>query len=144
MAWLESVLVFGLKGTKPVPVSSSDFINFAKDCFARDDEIGYRNAIARAYYGAYHNVIPYLANGPTDSHQGLIDYLMTMAWKGNESFQKADLIALGYALQALKDQRVVCDYRLAETITRVQSSTAIKTAEKIISRCLEMQKNKAS
>lgn len=127
-----------------MPVNSIDIINFAKDCLSRKDEIGYRNAIARSYYGAYHNVLPCLTNGPKDSHQGLIDYLITDAWKGNEPYSKADLTGLGYALQALKDQRVVCDYRLDDTITEQQSETAIKTAEKLIKRCVLMSNSKAS
>ncbi|MCV5426854.1 hypothetical protein OFM81_28745, partial [Escherichia coli] len=85
-----------------------------------------------------------LTMGPKESHQGLIDYLVNDAWKGNEPFEKRDLIGLGYALQSLKDQRIVCDYRLNDTITPTQSSTAIKTAEKLIQRCANMTKSKAS
>lgn len=38
-----------------MPVTSTDFIELAKFCASRKDEIGYRNAVARAYYGAYHH-----------------------------------------------------------------------------------------
>ncbi|HCZ9310118.1 TPA: hypothetical protein O4G90_001808 [Citrobacter amalonaticus] len=127
-----------------MPVCSNDFIEFAKDCEKRNDEIGFRNAIARAYYGAYHHVLPCLTNGPKDSHQGLIDYLQTDAWKGNEPYAKSELIGLSYALKSLKDQRIICDYRLGDTITGTQSSTAIKTAEKLIQRCIDMTKSAAS
>lgn len=127
-----------------MPVSSNDFIEFAKDCEKRNDEIGFRNAIARSYYGAYHHVLPCLTNGPKDNHQGLIDYLVSDAWKDNEPYTKSELVGLGYALQSLKDQRIICDYRLADTITPTQSSTAIKTAEKLIKRCVDMTKAAAS
>lgn len=127
-----------------MPVNSADFIAFAKDCEKRKDEIGYRNAIARAYYGAYHHVLPCLTCGPKENHQGLINYLVNEAWKGNEPFAKSNLIGLGYALQSLKDQRTVCDYRLDRTITSTQSRTAIKTAEKLIKRCVDMTESKAS
>lgn len=127
-----------------MPVSSQDFIEFAKDCQNRNDEIGYRNAIARAYYGAYHHVLPCLSKGPTDNHQGLINYLVNEAWKGNEPFSKTDMIGLGYALQSLKDQRIVCDYRLGDTITATQSQTAIRTVEKLLQRCADMTKSEAS
>ena len=50
-----------------MPVTSNDFISFAKDCSSRKDEIGYRNAIARAYYGAYHHILPYMKHGPIPS-----------------------------------------------------------------------------
>ncbi|HCA0685133.1 TPA: hypothetical protein MNM99_003592 [Citrobacter freundii] len=127
-----------------MPVCSNDFIEFAKDCEKRNDEIGYRNAIARAYYGAYHHVLPCMTLGPKDNHQGLIDYLVNDAWKGNEPYSKSELVGLGYALQSLKDQRIICDYRLGDTITPTQSRTAIKTAEKLIQRCADMTKSEAS
>lgn len=88
---MENPSAYGLKGVwrnLRVPVNSSDFIAFAKDCEKRNDEIGYRNAVARAYYGAYHHVLPCLTMGPKESHQGLIDYLVNDAWKGNEPFEK--------------------------------------------------------
>ncbi|MFC3191104.1 hypothetical protein [Pseudocitrobacter faecalis] len=127
-----------------MPISSKDIIDFAKDCQTRNDEIGFRNAIARAYYAAYHHVLPCLTNGPRDSHQGLINYLVNEAWKGNEPFEKIDMVGLGYALQSLKDQRIVCDYRLNDTVTSTQSATAIKTVEKLLKRCADMTKSEAS
>ncbi|HBW6190077.1 TPA: hypothetical protein ME995_000253 [Klebsiella pneumoniae] len=130
---------------KQMPVTSNDFISFAKDCSSRKDEIGYRNAIARAYYGAYHHVLPYMKHGPKDNHQGLIDYLSTMAWKdGAEAYPKATLMALGYALQSLKDQRIICDYRLELTVEELEANVAVRTAEKLLQRCEEMAKSKAS
>ncbi|GKJ27964.1 hypothetical protein NUKP24_21030 [Klebsiella variicola] len=125
-------------------VNSLDILDFAKDCVGRKDEIGYRNAVARAYYSAYHHVIPCLNNGPKDSHQGLIDYLLTISWKGNEPFSKPDLIGIGYALQTLKAQRVISDYCLDDEVTESQSATAIKTVEKLMKRCADMTKSEAS
>ena len=125
-------------------VNSLDILGFAKDCVNRKDEIGYLNAVARAYYSAYHHVIPCLNNGPKDSHQGLIDYLLTTSWKGNEPFAKTDLVGLGYALQALKAQRVISDYSLNDEVTESHSSTAIKTVEKLMKRCADMTKSQAS
>ncbi|MBM6605532.1 hypothetical protein JTF19_05050 [Enterobacteriaceae bacterium RIT814] len=127
-----------------MPVTSADFLQFAKDCADRKDEIGYRNAIARAYYSAYHHVAPCLKNGPKDSHQGLVDYLITDAWKGNEAFAKQDLVGLGYMLRTLKDQRVISDYRLNDQVTEIQSKTAIKTVENLIEKCAQMTKSVAS
>lgn len=125
-------------------VNSADIIAFAKDCEKRKDEIGFRNAISRSYYGAYHHVLPCLTYGPKDSHQGLIDYLLTVSWKGNESYDKSHLIGLGHALQALKDKRIISDYDLGDTVTELDANTSIKTAEKLISRCHDMLKNQAS
>ncbi|HFS8089559.1 TPA: hypothetical protein ACH2JA_001909 [Enterobacter hormaechei] len=128
-----------------MPVTSSDFIDLAKFCASRKDEIGYRNAVARAYYGAYHHVLPYLKYGPKDNHQGLIDYLVSMAWRDDaEAYPKNTLIGLGNALQSLKDQRIISDYKLDATITERDSAVAIRTAEKLLVRCSEMSKSKAS
>ncbi|AGN84938.1 hypothetical protein [Enterobacter sp. R4-368] len=127
-----------------MPVSSSDFLEFAKDCVTRNDEIGYRNAVARAYYGAYHHILPFIKYGPKDNHQGLIDYLMTASWKGNEPYSKLELTGLGMALQALKDQRIISDYRLNATVTANDSKTSIKTAEKLIAKWVDISKPKAS
>lgn len=126
-----------------MPVTSNDFISFAKDCSSRKDEIGYRNAIARAYYGAYHHILPYMKHGPKDSHQGLIDYLSTMAWKdGAEIYPKLTLKALGFALQALKDQRIISDYRLEVTINELEANVAVRTAEKLLQNVKIWQKVK--
>ena len=38
-------------------VSGQDFIEFAKKCLQFNDEIGYRNAVGRSYYGVYHEII---------------------------------------------------------------------------------------
>ncbi|EMN5322027.1 MULTISPECIES: hypothetical protein [Enterobacter] len=128
-----------------MPVTSTDFIELAKFCASRKDEIGYRNAVARAYYGAYHHVLPHLKQGPKDNHQGLIDYLTTMAWRDDaEPYPKKTLIGLGIALQSLKDQRIISDYKLEATISELDSQVAIKTAEKLLNRCAEMVKTKAS
>lgn len=127
-----------------MPVNSSDFLEFAKACVNRNDEIGHRNAVARAYYSAYHHILPCMTHGPKDSHQGLIDYLMTDAWKGNEPYSKLELTGLGIALQALKDQRVISDYRLDATVTSVDSLTSIRMTEKLIEKWAKISKPKAS
>lgn len=118
----------------------TEFLDFAKDCLKRNDEIGDRNAIGRAYYAAYHAVCPILKSGPKDEHQGLINYLKLNSWRGNEVYEKNTLIGLGYALQTLKDSRIIADYRLNNTddVTHeiaksmvIQSESVMDTIEKI-------------
>lgn len=118
-----------------MPVSPVDFISFAKICVTGKDEISYRNAIARSYYAAYHTVCPLMLNGPKDSHQGLINYLHGDAQRGFESYAPNSLRALGHALQSLKDQRIACDYDLADDFDESDANTVIRTAEKLILRC---------
>jgi len=125
-----------------MPITSPEIIDFAKDCLSRQDEVGYRNAIARSYYGAYHLVKGMMVNGPKDNHQGLIDYLRGDACRGHESYNRKNLLALSYALQSMKDQRIISDYFLDETVDLVQAQTAIITAEKLVARCLDINSEK--
>lgn len=68
-----------------------------------------------------------------------------MAWRDDaEPYPKKTLIGLGIALQSLKDQRIISDYKLEATISELDSQVAIKTAEKLLNRCAEMVKTKAS
>ncbi|EKN4195067.1 TPA: hypothetical protein ACV98Q_000732 [Yersinia enterocolitica] len=127
-----------------MPVTSSDFLLFAKDCITRSDEIGYRNAIARAYYAAYHHVLPCMLHGPKDNHQGLIDYLKGDAWRtSSEKFEKRSLVALGMSLQSLKDQRIISDYSINSEIDKIGADSAIRTAEKLIEKCNQMTRTEA-
>lgn len=126
-------------------VSSQDFISFAKDCITRNDDIGFRNAVGRAYYGAYHHVNGLMTNGPRSSHQGLIDYLKKSSWReNNEAYDKKYLVALSYALQSLKDQRVIADYELSANFVEMDANISVVTAEKLIEKCTDMLREKAS
>lgn len=127
-----------------MPVNSHDFLTFAKDCHKRKDEIGYRNAIARSYYSAYHHVLPCMVNGPKDSHQGLIDYLQGDASRGSETYEAKYLKGISYILGQLKAQRIIADYRLDQSISPQQSEVAILTTEKLFAKCAEMTKSRAS
>ncbi|WP_340617466.1 hypothetical protein [Xenorhabdus entomophaga] len=125
-----------------MPITCQDLLNFAEDCFSRKDEVGYRNATSRAYYAAYHNVYPVMKSGPKDNHQGLIDYLKTDSWKGNEAYNKADLIALGHMLQNLKDNRIVSDYNLSHNVKEVDAKVAIATSRKVLEKVTEITQSK--
>ena len=126
-----------------MPVNSQDFLGFAKDCHQRNDEIGYRNAIARSYYGAYHHVLPCMVNGPKDSHQGLINYLQGDASRGSEVYEARYLKGISFILSQLKAQRIVADYRLDQSVTSKQSEVAILTTERLFAKCTDMLKSRA-
>lgn len=108
-------------------VTSLDFIDFASSCIKRNDEIGFRNAVGRAYYGAYHHTIAKMVNGPKTSHAGLITYLQGDAWRMKlEVFDKRKLIALSHILLAMKSQRALSDYDLINPVTIDHATSAIK------------------
>lgn len=120
-------------------VQHTDFLNFAIDSAKRCDEIGYRNAVARAYYCAYHRVNGMMRNGPKDSHQGLIDYLRGDSWRmGCESYDKKQLIALSHTLSSMRDQRVISDYGLNDVVESTHADIAITTCNKLLERCLNI------
>lgn len=125
-------------------VNSHDFLGFAKDCHDRNDEIGYRNAIGRAYYGSYHHVLPTMTNGPKDNHQELINYLQGDACRGYEKYDAKYLKGIGFILGQLKGQRIIADYRLDQHVSSRQSSLAIGMAERLFEKCSEMTKSIAS
>ncbi|WP_421595697.1 hypothetical protein [Rahnella sp. PD4] len=110
-------------------VTSQDFISFASTCIQRNDEIGYRNAIGRAYYGAYHHTIAKLVNGPKQSHADLITYLQGAAWQVPlETFDKKKMIALSHVLFAMKSQRTLSDYKLHMNIDKAKADLAMTNA----------------
>lgn len=127
-----------------MPVNSHDLLSFAKDCHDRADEIGYRNAIGRAYYSSYHHVLPAMVNGPKESHQGLINYLQGDACRGHEAYDPKYMRGIGFILTQLKAQRIIADYRLDQHVTSKQSGLAINMAVRLIEKCAEMTKSIAS
>lgn len=126
-------------------VTYLDILNFSKGCMKAENEVGYRNAISRAYYAAYHCIYPSMAYGPQDSHQGLIDYLARSDTSAREQYDKKDLLALHYALKNMKGMRVVADYSLNNgEMNMINAKANIATSEKAINKMLEMKSLKKS
>ena len=110
-------------------VTSQDFITFASNCIQRNDEIGFRNAIGRAYYGAYHHTIAKMVNGPKQSHADLITYLQGEAWQVPlETYDKRKMIALSHVLLTMKSQRTLSDYKLHLNIDKSKADLAMTNA----------------
>lgn len=108
-------------------VTGKDFIEFAGKCIAHNDEIGYRNAVGRAYYGVYHETCCKLEKCPNkDSHVGVRDYLTRDSWlKGNEPFDKMKLIAMGAFLKQLHTRRKWADYELERTFSKADAEAIL-------------------
>ncbi|UQZ10678.1 hypothetical protein M8G38_12805 [Providencia stuartii] len=121
-------------------ITYQDILSFAKDSMNREDEVGYRNAISRAYYAVYHRAYPSMKYGPNNSHQGLIDYLVQADTSEREAYDRKDLLALSYALQSMKGMRVIADYNLDHgNMTMINAQISIATGEKTIKRLLGME-----
>ncbi|NUL39367.1 hypothetical protein [Kosakonia sacchari] len=115
-------------------IKGRDFIDFADRCIKQGDEIGYRNAIGRAYYGAYHEVSSILEKAVfVHTHKSIREYLIERSWlKGNEPFDKMTLISLGSRLKQMHTNRIAADYDLKDTISDVDAQAALIVAQKFI------------
>ncbi|MGP3594167.1 hypothetical protein [Vagococcus sp. WN89Y] len=99
-------------------VNNSDFFNFAKDCYKRNDEIGFRNVISRAYYAAYHNSLTNVDMPPREfnHHSGLIKHIGSLS-RENQSFQEISRL-----LRVMRNARNDADYKLEVTATKNMAS----------------------
>lgn len=122
-----------------MPITPKQILDFAERCSKNNQEVDLRNAIARAYYAAYHRVLSSLKNAPSSkgasAHQALIEYLTTDAYKHEESLNEKDSRSLGYILLSLKMRRGDSDYSLDKSVTQNQADVAIKDANNFFTRC---------
>jgi len=121
-------------------VTGKDFLEFADRCVAQGDEIGYRNAVGRAYYGVYHEISGTLEKAVFNhTHQTIRDYLIKDAWlKGNEPFDKMKLISLGSRLKLMHTQRVSADYNIGMDVSEADAKAAVIQAQKFMELLKEM------
>ncbi|OCG16315.1 hypothetical protein A9G24_04780 [Gilliamella sp. App6-5] len=114
-------------------VNCKDFLSFAEDSLKRNDEIGYRNAIARAYYSCYHAILSSINfRLPKDepSHKSVTDYLAAPG--KDEAIPRMKLISLRARLLEQKALRIKCDYHLQETLDKKEAELSIAKARKFI------------
>lgn len=119
-------------------VTCEDIVDIADKCLSFNSEVGDRSAISRAYYASYHFVYPVLENGPTDSHQGLIDYLQGDAIRGGEKYNAMDLKAISFMLSNMKSKRKVADYYLDQNVKRIDAEVAVLTSKKLLEKVHQM------
>lgn len=117
-----------------MPVSSKDYVESADVLSANGAEIDWRNAISRAYYGAFHwglanvgtcNALPH-AIGPLGAHDAMIKRYEHHGDNAGKS--------IAFILNAMKTKRKVADYRLDDSITQIEAVTQVETARKVIDR----------
>ncbi|AUU92092.1 hypothetical protein C2U55_24940 [Enterobacteriaceae bacterium ENNIH3] len=113
-------------------VNGQDFYDFAVTSLARGDEIGFRNAVGRAYYGLYHDVCSKLQKCPEPAtHVGVRDYLIETSWlNGYEPYDKMKLISLGTMLKHLHTQRKWADYSINYDYPKADAEAALIMARK--------------
>lgn len=120
-------------------VNGSDFVDFAKECMVHENEIGFRNAIGRAYYGLYHEICGMLQSCPPTTHSGVSDYLISSSWKGErERYEKMDLISLGAILKQQHTKRKWADYDIKTNVKKSDAESCLTTVEKAMEKIKKM------
>lgn len=130
-----------------MPVVCTDFFAFAESIKADSDEISFRAAISRAYYGAYHacqqwhdTKLPVAGHDIGMSggvHQTLINQLTNPdpgCGRDLGNYSKS----LGYGLRALKELRTTADYQLSETVDKEQMRNARAQAKLLIEKAAQV------
>ena len=113
-----------------MPINCKDFLSLANDSLERGDEIGYRNAISRAYYCAFHAIksaIDFEAPKGKPTHETLINYLVSA--NKDEKIPYLKLRSLGYRLAAQRKLRSKSDYQLAETICEQEANEFLESTK---------------
>lgn len=99
-------------------IQSFDFLRSSEHCLLLKEEVGYRNAVSRAYYAMYHRAGEMLANVPSidhNHHANLINYMQGRLGVPQEQLSAARLKILAYDLRQMRQARNEADYRLAES-----------------------------
>ncbi|EAC2092355.1 TPA: hypothetical protein PRR39_002043 [Escherichia coli] len=111
-------------------VTGQNFIEFADKCIAFGDEIGFRNAVGRSYYGVFHEICSKLEHCYVlTSHEGVRKYLMSEAQCKKEPYDKTALRKIGVLLHHLHVQRKWADYTLERDLTKADAESAMKSAK---------------
>jgi uncharacterized protein (UPF0332 family) len=117
-------------------ISKDDFINSAKVIIQGNNEIDYRNASSRAYYGAFHEaerISKIYSNGIIDAQVGMHERVIKNL-KTHTGFSKTDLLInqIAALLAMCKKQRVKADYHLMKKFHQFDAKAVISMCETII------------
>lgn len=118
-------------------VAPEDFLAEAEKLASRDDEMGVRLTVNRAYYGAFHmaEAVAPLVPGyrPSDrnqpSHQELLDWFATAKGNPYPGAQQAKQIHM--ALSQSRKLRRIADYVLSASLAPQQARAALNNAKEV-------------
>ena len=108
-------------------VGPADFLGSARQMLACDEEMAWRNAVSRAYYGSYHEARltaarmgwPEYATGPTHER------LAALFFDRKQS-------ALSYRLKSLHRQRCVADYETGSPLSKASAEEHVLAAARLM------------
>jgi uncharacterized protein (UPF0332 family) len=107
-------------------VNYQDFLKSAEQLLQTGDEMGYRNAVSRAYYALYHRCLPLfneISDHPADDHHAQV--VRTLR-------QQPKLKSIVNRLNNLRKRRNTADYELHKTLSYYDAVSAVKMAQKAI------------
>ncbi|QLD06793.1 hypothetical protein [Citrobacter freundii] len=99
-------------------IQSFDFLRSSEHCLTLDEEVGYRNAVSRAYYAMFHRAGEALEHVPSvehNHHANLINYMQGRMGIPKEGISPARLKILAYDLRQMRQARNEADYRLSDS-----------------------------
>ncbi|MCU6184383.1 hypothetical protein KWH94_14745 [Citrobacter cronae] len=106
-------------------IQSFDFLRSGEHCLSLDEEVGYRNAVSRAYYAMFHRAAEALEHIPSvehNHHANLISYMQGRMGVPKENIPAARLKLLAYELRQMRQARNEADYRLSDS--KINASVA--------------------
>lgn len=115
-------------------IKDEDFFASAITSFKLDSEIGYRNAISRAYYSTYHKSLARVTKMPKargSHHAALINYLESQECCKNEKYPAETLKELARSMRQLRGMRNRADYNLDTIITEGTAADHLMLARRI-------------
>ncbi|EBQ5971345.1 hypothetical protein EVH65_23065 [Salmonella enterica subsp. enterica serovar Newport] len=119
-------------------IKSTDFLRSSEHCLLLDEEVGFRNAVSRAYYAMFHKAGETLESVPCadhNHHANLINYMQGRLGVPVEKISASRLKILAYDLRQMRQARNEADYRLSESkINANVAKEAILTAQHFFKR----------
>jgi len=125
-------------------VTPSDLLQFAQELLEGQLEVSDRAAASRACYAALHSCrpvresLPYAAGSRRGSHAEVIEDLMN--YLGDPTEFQMRVRILGSLLKQLKAVREHADYDIADPFTTGEAASALKQAQNIASRAMQIRK----
>lgn len=115
-------------------VTPECFIDSAVELLEKDLvlEIDVRNAISRAYYGAFHKAFQDIGNAP-EGHAELVRFL--------QGSKDKNMKAIAVKLKQLRNARVTADYHLDISVFDVTAKANIRSAQDFIKMVERAKKN---
>ncbi len=119
-------------------VNYQDFIKSAEQLLETGDEMGYRNAVSRAYYALYHRCLPLfneISDRPADDHHAQV--VRTLR-------QQPQYQSIANRLNNLRKRRNTADYELHKTLSRYDAIMAVKMAQNAIEELDQLEQVKGA